>query len=94
MKLDFGKVIVTGVDGKVIDNDNQLKLHQLLGNLIYTKTNDLNMLELAQKIYKGVPVELREEEVKEIRRVINENFLAFVRKPVMDYLDRQMTDKE
>lgn len=87
MKLDFSKVKVEAIDGTFLPD---VKVNELVGNLIYNFTKDLGMLNLAQRIYQGGEVELRESDVAEIKRLLNIpqcNFLAFTKKAVLDFLE-------
>lgn len=84
MKINFSKVIIKNIKGELIEN-----IHQVIGGMIYERTKDLSLVELAIKIYKGEEVELSQLQVEEIKRLINENATqAFVKKALLEYIDK------
>ena len=85
MKYNFSEVKIKDIDGKEINNT-----HKALANAIYLLTENLDLVEIAQKINRGEEVDLEKAEVETIKQIINEpkaGFFAFVKKAYFDYID-------
>jgi len=91
MKYDFSAVKAESLEGKQVRD-----IHKTIANNIYMMTKDLGLVEIAKDIYKGKSVELEKAELAEITRIINDEkvgFFAFVKKAVLDYIDKVKTTK-
>ncbi len=88
MKVDFSKIELHDIDGK----KQNIEIHKTIGRIIYMFTENLDLIEIAQKIHKGEEVELRDSDVSEIKRLFKRKeggLLAYVRKTVEEYMDKQ-----
>lgn len=82
MKLNFKNCIVNTIDWQPIET-----LYKDLANLIYIKSKDLDLIDIAITINKWEEVELTQQQVDEIKRLINEHdFFAFVKKWLLDFI--------
>lgn len=63
---DFKKVKVTNIEGVVEDIDTS----KIIGNLMYTQGQDVDVCECGKKIYYGEVVELTEPQKAFIREKI------------------------
>lgn len=87
MKVDFSKMKILDVEGKAIKNS---EIHKSLARIIYHRTQNLDLIEIARSINNGKEVELRDSEIKEVKRLVNDKqsgLLAFARKAILDYLN-------
>lgn len=85
-KYNFSTLKTTDLNGKPLP---EIQFHKVLANLIYTHTNNLDMVELAREMNSGVEMDLRQREINEIKRLLespNCNLVAFVRKVLLDYI--------
>ena len=89
MKLNFSKVELKDIEGKKIEKHD---LHKLVANLLYGGTKNLDMVEIAREINKGKEVELKKEDLEDIKKTIVEaqTIAAFAKKAVIDYIDEQV----
>jgi hypothetical protein len=87
MKIDFSKVELKDLEGKVVKDPN---LHKTIANAIYAHTQDLDLVEKARIINSGKEVEFDKTEIEEVKRVIKDpktGFFAFAQKALLDALD-------
>lgn len=87
MKIDFSKVSLTDLEGKVV---KEAVLHKTLANAIYSHTQDLDLVEKARAINAGKEVEFDKTELEEIKRVIKDpkvGFLAFAQAAILNFID-------
>lgn len=85
MKVDFKKLTVSTIDWTPIVDTNKL-----IGNAIYLHTKDLNLVEIARKIYNWEEVDIAQSELDSIKEICNSDnaqFAAFVKKWVNDFVD-------
>lgn len=81
--MNFANIQLKDIEGRDVPHE----LNKVVGNLIYIGTKDLGFLDKAQAIYRGEDVELTDDELKEVRRVIDASQLsAFARKAIIDSL--------
>lgn len=83
MKINFTKLIFTDLEG----NTSTLDCSKQLANFIYSETQNLDDLMLAQDIYKLGEVELIDEQIEKIREVLRKGFKAFVQKAFEDTIN-------
>lgn len=85
-KINFKKVPCKMIDGKVKDFD----MAELIGNGMYFSVTDIGKLRLAEKIYAGEDVELLEEDITLIQKIVenSDNMLAFAKLGALDYLTK------
>ena len=86
MKYDFSAVKAEDLNGKPVKD-----IHKTLANALYTLTKNLDLVEKAFEMNKGKPVELEKAEIAEVKRIINDEkvgFYAFVKKALLDYIDK------
>ena len=89
MEFDFSQVKVQAIDGTDIPAEG---VYKPLANAIYRATQKLDLVDAALKINQGQSVFLVEDDVKEVRRIINDpavGFFAFIRKALNDFLDNK-----
>ena len=91
-KVDFSKIVVTDIEGKhyMVKDGNETVPYdfaKILGNAMFYTGNDIRISELGQKIYHHEEVELTEEKIKTIRKIINDGFVPFVLLSVNPQLD-------
>lgn len=87
MKYNFTTIKVLDIEGKEFPG---IIAYKSLADLIYQGANTVDLLEKARLINKGVEVDLTPEEIKEVNMLINhpqKGFSAFVKKPLLDYID-------
>lgn len=87
MKVNFSKIKILDIEGKEAKTSD---IHKSIARIIYNRTQNLDLVEVAMNINKGKEVELRDSEIKEIKRLVNDKqsgLLAFARKAAMDFLD-------
>ena len=93
-KYNFSTLKTTDLNGKPLV---EIQFHKVLANLIYTNTGVLDMVELAREMNSGVKMDLRQQEVNEIKRLLESpdcNLVAFVRKVLLDYIKEVERKKE
>lgn len=89
MKYDFTKIKCYDIDGTL---NKKVKLHRSIGQALYSFTGNLDLVDIAMQMHKGVAVELRDSDIAEIRRVVKEpksGFYAFAIKAIFDFLDKE-----
>ena len=87
MKVNFSKVKLTDIDGKVIPG---AKIHKTLADVIWKFANSVDLVDIAIAINKGQEVALEKVEIAEIRRLINDpkcGFFTYAKKALFDFLD-------
>ena len=89
MKLDLTKVEIKDLDGKKIEKHD---IHKIVANLMYQSTKNLDMVELAREINQGKEVELKKDELEELKTLITQTqaIAAFAKKALIDYIDEQV----
>jgi hypothetical protein len=91
MKYDFKAIKAESLDGKQVKD-----IHKTIANALYTMTKNLDLVEKAIEINKGKPVELEKAEIAEVKRILNDEkigFYAFVKKAILDYIEKVNTTK-
>jgi hypothetical protein len=87
MKVDFSKIKIIDIEDKPIDD-----FHKVLARIIFMHTQNLDLVEIARSINKGEPVEVRDSDWGEIKRIVSSreaNVLAFAKKGVLDFIEAQ-----
>jgi hypothetical protein len=86
-KLNFSTIEYLDLDGKVLDTTENPP-YKIIANWIYQKAKVLDLVEIAREINQGKEVEVNEEELADILRVVHESPLsAFVKKTIQDYME-------
>lgn len=92
MKINFSKIKLADIEDKPITD-----FHKVLAKIIYVHTQNLDLVEIARQINKGEPVELRDSDRKEIKRIVNSkeaNVFAFARKATLDFIEEQKVSQK
>lgn len=92
MKTDFTKIKIFDMKDEPIDD-----FYKVLARVIFIHTQNLDLVEIARAINKGEPVELRDSDWDEIKRIVNSreaNIFAFARKATLDFIDEQKGKKD
>lgn len=82
----FSSVPLHDLEGKPVKG---AALHKTLANALYMHSNDLGLVEIAQKMYKGEGVEIDKSEIEEVKKLIDDpkiGLAAFARKALHDYI--------
>lgn len=102
-KVDFTKVKIYGINGEEIplqiaeeDDKGNLKTKETsvcetLGNTLFIQAKTIPLAEIAKRIYNKEEVELRDEDIAEIKEVINGRYFQFapmVKRQVIDFIDK------
>ncbi len=93
MKIDFSKIQLKDIDGAVLvdkETNEPVQLHKTIANAIYRITGVLDLVDIAREINRGKEVDLRKNEVSEIKRLVSSEkggFLAFAKKAILDYME-------
>lgn len=80
MKINFKQLMMTDLE----DNKLPLDCSKQVANFIYSETQNLEDLILAQDIYKNGEVELTDEQIERIKDILKKGFKAFVQKAFED----------
>lgn len=83
MKVDFRNLPVRDIEGNLCPRD----IAKEMGNMIYNETADLGELDLAQRIYREGCVDLTDEETQTVRRYVEKNYKAFVKRAFDEAVD-------
>lgn len=87
MKVNFSKVKLTDIDGKVLPGSG---VHKTLADVLYKFASSVDFVDLAIAINRGQEVALEKVEVVEIRRLINDpkcGFFTYAKKALFDFLN-------
>jgi len=86
MKINFKDIILKDLEWNIIENSN---IHKVIANLIYSKVKNLDLIDYAFKINKWKDIDITKSELEEIKNLCIEweNFSAFVRKGIKDFID-------
>lgn len=85
-KIDFTQVKILDIKGTPIDF-GKTKIYENIGNAVYNEATTIPLAEISKKIYAGEVVELRENEVSEIKQIVEKNFIPLVKRQVIEYID-------
>lgn len=80
MKINFTKLIFTDLEG----NKSEIDCSKQIANYIYSETQNLDDLMLAQDIYKNGEIEMTDEQIEKVREILKKGFKAFVQKAFED----------
>ncbi len=90
MKVSLSKVKMYDIDGKVAKTTKEGALHKLIANIIYTKCRNLDLVDIAMQMNKGLTVEMAPAHVAELKSLINDpenGVFSFAQKAILDYID-------
>ena len=89
-KVNFSELVINDInDEKVIFKDiNWIdeKLEQIIWNVVYNNTKDIELAELSKRIYKGEEIELRDQDINEIKTIINWKFSWLVEREIIKFI--------
>ncbi len=98
MKIDLTKIKTKDIDGKVVKQEKGNVMYKHIANIMYIKCKNLDLVDIAMNINKGVAVEMEVLQVSELRMLVADpanGLLSFARKAVLEYLDKvEETDKK
>ncbi len=102
MKINFLKIKLENIEGKPFKvREGNKDIYKSLADLIYIHaTDNLELVKIAMEINAGKEVDLRDSEVKTIKRIINGvsieqgGLFAFVRKAILDYIAKAEQKEE
>ena len=83
MKIDFRKIGIKGIDGKIQSYD----LSKELGNVIFQNTKDIGELDFARDIYHKGEVDITKEQAQAIKNYVETQFKAFVKEAIFPALE-------
>ena len=94
-KIDFSKIVVRDIEGKpyMVQQNKELVPYDFaksLGNTLFYTSQDIHLSELGHMIYHHKAVELSDEEIQNIRALINKGFVGFVLLSVNPQLDEML----
>ena len=95
MIYNFSKIKVVNVDGQPYKKTELLPTHKIIGKRIYDIASNLDLVDVAMEINRGKSVELKHGEAKEIRELLcgkESTLLAFLRKAIIEYMDKVEKD--
>ena len=90
MKVDFRKIGVKDIEGKVSPRD----FSKEIANTIFSTTKDIGELDLARDIYHKGEVELSKEQAQLVKGYVEQNFLAWAKEAILPSLDAVINYKE
>ncbi|MDO8302763.1 MAG: hypothetical protein Q7T18_05950 [Sedimentisphaerales bacterium] len=94
MKLDFTKLELKDIEGKILPDAN---FHKVIANLLYRSAKTLDLVDTARTINRGMPCEMSKDEIAELLSLINDDkngVFAFARKAVQDYIELAKKKKD
>ena len=95
MLVNLTKVVLIDINENEITPKSGRELYKAIANIMYNKTRNLDLLEIAMQMNKGEPVEMTVVQVNEMRRLIKDpanGVFAFTRKAVFVYLNELMSE--
>ena len=90
VKVNLKKVAVKGIDGTV----KEIDFSKEIGNAIYNTTKDIGELDLAREIYHTGNVELTKEQAIIVQAIVDQNFLAWAKEPLLAELNKIINSKK
>ena len=67
MKIDFSKIAgIRDIEGNLIKFDERGTMHKMIGNGIFSKARNFELVDIARDIHAGKEVNLRDSELDEI----------------------------
>lgn len=89
MKVDFGKVVFKGVDGKPKKVD---KPEKFAADLLYNFSTDVEIARLAMEIDKSGTVDLNKDQLRKMKGIIegSPTIFAWVKMGITDFLEGQI----
>lgn len=86
-KIDLTKSVIKDVDGNLWKREDLETLIKNIADGLYTKVKTLEMLEVAQTMRKLKPVEVNEDQAKEIKEFAEKSTPFYVHRVIVDLLD-------
>lgn len=85
MKIDFKQLMITDLEGKKLPIDCSKEV----ANFIYSETSDVEDLILAKEIYKNGEVDLTNEQIQKMKKILKNGFKAFVQEAFEDAINNK-----
>ena len=83
MKVDFSRIEIKDIEG----NAQTVDISKELGNMMYYGDQDIAVADLGHDIYQKGEVELTKEQAQLVRKYIDKNFKAIVKRVLIPLLD-------
>ena len=87
-EVDLSSIVIIGLDGEPAElNDG---IHKTVANVMFTRAKNLDLVEMARKVFAGGPVLMADSHIAEIRQLVEDKenqFWAFTKKAIFDCLD-------
>lgn len=80
--MNLKNLKITLIDGSEVEQD----ISKEIANLIYQKTSDIGMLDIAMTLYKTGSVDLDDQQKKEVIELLDQNVKAFVKQAIFKIL--------
>lgn len=80
--MNLKNLKITLIDGSEVEQD----ISKEIANLIYQKTSDIGMLDIAMTLYKTGSVDLNDQQKKEVIELLDQNVKAFVKQAIFKIL--------
>ena len=87
-KFNFKEVKVKDINNQEVP---EVPVHQILANELYNGTSSTELLKLAKDINNGTPVDLKDNDINQIRGILNNPYSmlkAFIKVAVLDYIEQ------
>lgn len=83
MKVQFKDFKVKDIEGKVQEQET----NKSIANIIFQNTKDVDLATIAMDINLGKAVELRENDITEIKRIVSGKLLPYAERQFIQWLD-------
>lgn len=84
MKIDFSRVRIKDIEGRLITVD----LSKELGNMMYCGAKDIAVADLGHEIYHRKEVELNSVQAKIVKTYVEKGFSAIVQRDLLPLIDK------
>lgn len=90
-KFDIKRVNITDLNSvdyrQEFLSQTKLNFDQIIGNLIYTQTNDIDLADKAKDIHKSKDIILTEREKPIFEKIINEsNYMQLIKRAIIEQI--------
>jgi len=89
IKINFKDVVVLDLLGHPISIPN---LHEQIGNQLYRTAQTIPVAEAARVLFRGEYVEVNEDSINEIIRLLEHYFIPIVNTSLMKYLNEKLNN--
>lgn len=85
---NFKNVKILDIEWNILkDWDKDLDISKNLANMIYQQSKSIWLVDIALNIYNWRDVEFTEEQIKELKEIIEAGFTWVAKKFIFEYLD-------